>query len=182
MMDYSGFGEERVKHLEMIQAVIARLASNSFLVKGWSITVAGAFSGFALTTREEWLAAVGILSLIFFWAMDTHFLRSERLFRALYEQVRSTDEELRPFFMGATSRAFVSRTRSLNSRPSTNAGSWRHTATSPTLVFFYGGLMAASGLVAAIASSLPSEVTMAARAASCLLGRAGLSDAIGHIL
>ena len=32
-----------VKHLELIQAVITRLANNSFLMKGWALTVTGAF-------------------------------------------------------------------------------------------------------------------------------------------
>jgi hypothetical protein len=32
-----------LKHLEFVQAVITRLANNSFLMKGWALTVAGAF-------------------------------------------------------------------------------------------------------------------------------------------
>ncbi len=31
-----------VKHLEFVQAVIARQAANSFLLKGWSVTLATA--------------------------------------------------------------------------------------------------------------------------------------------
>jgi hypothetical protein len=31
---YDDFEQNRVKHMEMIQAVIARLAGNSFLIKG----------------------------------------------------------------------------------------------------------------------------------------------------
>jgi hypothetical protein len=46
--EYEGFDEHRLKHMEFIQAVVGRLASNSFFVKGWAITVAGAFIGFAL--------------------------------------------------------------------------------------------------------------------------------------
>lgn len=34
--------EDQRKYLEMIQAVIARLASNSFILKGWSVTLVGA--------------------------------------------------------------------------------------------------------------------------------------------
>jgi hypothetical protein len=30
------------KHLELIQAVISRMAGNSFLLKGWSVTLAAA--------------------------------------------------------------------------------------------------------------------------------------------
>jgi len=31
--------EAKLKHLEMIQDVIKRMASNSFLLKGWSLTL-----------------------------------------------------------------------------------------------------------------------------------------------
>jgi len=30
--------ENKIKHLEMLQNVIARMASNSFIIKGWSVT------------------------------------------------------------------------------------------------------------------------------------------------
>ena len=32
----------RIKHLELIQMVVARMGNNSFLIKGWSLTVTGA--------------------------------------------------------------------------------------------------------------------------------------------
>ena len=38
--------QENVKHLELIQAIITRLASNSFFIKGWALTVAAATFGF----------------------------------------------------------------------------------------------------------------------------------------
>ena len=31
--------ETKIRHLEMIQGVITRMSSNSFLLKGWAITV-----------------------------------------------------------------------------------------------------------------------------------------------
>ncbi|MEN9503463.1 MAG: hypothetical protein RI964_2748 [Pseudomonadota bacterium] len=38
---------DRLKHLEMLQQVITRMASNSFLIKGWSITLISALLAFA---------------------------------------------------------------------------------------------------------------------------------------
>jgi hypothetical protein len=35
------------KHLEMLQAAIARMASHSFVAKGWSVTLATAMLGLA---------------------------------------------------------------------------------------------------------------------------------------
>ena len=31
--------EIKIRHLEMIQAVITRMASNSFMLKGWAVTL-----------------------------------------------------------------------------------------------------------------------------------------------
>lgn len=46
---------DRIKHLEFIQAVITRMGTNSFLVKGWALTLAAAF--LALSMRPTELAA-----------------------------------------------------------------------------------------------------------------------------
>ena len=37
--------ENKLRHLEMIQNIISRMANNSFLLKGWTVTlVAGIFT------------------------------------------------------------------------------------------------------------------------------------------
>ncbi len=55
MSEEHSFTEPILKHLEFIQAVIARQANNSFLVKGWGLTVARAFylvfRGYAAESR-----------------------------------------------------------------------------------------------------------------------------------
>ncbi len=33
--------EQKIKHLEFIQAAINRMAGNSFLLKGWTVTLSG---------------------------------------------------------------------------------------------------------------------------------------------
>ena len=55
MADPDGADGAWLKHLEFIQAVITRLANDSFLMKGWALTVAGAFYGFAVKgTSGKW--------------------------------------------------------------------------------------------------------------------------------
>jgi hypothetical protein len=147
---YEDFDERRLKHLEFIQTVVARLGTNSFFVKGWTVTVAGAFIGFALNSRDFRLALGALVPTIAFWGLDAFFLRSERLFRALYDQVRNGDEHVEPFFMGATSRDFVKRVRDGQTAGSTGAASFWKTSVSRTLAWFYLSLVAASGIVAAI--------------------------------
>lgn len=75
------------KHLEMIQKIIGRFAQNSFLIKGWVITVALAGYGFYLTNRTKpiFLLLI-IIAAVIFWVLDSYYLKQERLFRKLYER------------------------------------------------------------------------------------------------
>src|SRR5689334_11923188 len=104
---YAGFSAERIKHMEMIQAVIARLGGNGFLVKGWAVTVASALLGLAVNKTDDGLAYVSLMPAAAFWALDAYLLRAERLFRALFDEVRLSDTGVKPFWMAATSSAFV---------------------------------------------------------------------------
>ena len=107
MTDDQRFDPDRIKHMEMIPAVVARLAGNSFLVKGWAITLTGVLAGFGLD-RDDWrLAAAAFVPILIFWALDAYYLRAERLFRELYNHVRKPDTTVEPFFLGATSKEFA---------------------------------------------------------------------------
>jgi hypothetical protein len=80
--------EEDIKHLEFVQAVIARQAGNSFLLKGWSITVAVALFAFAAKDTDPRFAILALFPALAFWALDAYYLRQERLYRELYDHVR----------------------------------------------------------------------------------------------
>lgn len=67
MADYKSFDPNQVKHMEMIQAVVARLAGNSSLTKGWAITLTGAFLGFAVNKDDSGLAVAAFVPIVFFW-------------------------------------------------------------------------------------------------------------------
>ena len=59
--------EAKLKHLEFIQATIARMATNSFLFKGWAITIAAALSAFAAVNTKAALLAIALVSTAMFW-------------------------------------------------------------------------------------------------------------------
>lgn len=79
------------------------MASNSFLIKGWSLTVASGLVGFAIKDGLPWIALAGTVPTICFWSLDSYYLRQERLFRKLYDAVRANFPEppqgLGPFTM-----------------------------------------------------------------------------------
>lgn len=83
------FDEAVAKHLDFIQGVVTRMANNSFLLKGWALTVAGAFYGFAAKGSSVRVAAIGLMPVLVFWGLDAYYLRQERLFRKLYDAVRA---------------------------------------------------------------------------------------------
>lgn len=80
--------EDQRKHLEFIQAVIARLTSSSTATKGWGLTVATAAFGFSATKAVPVVAGLGLVVVIFFGILDSYYLREERLFRYLYDDAR----------------------------------------------------------------------------------------------
>lgn len=97
--DDTGLEESAIKHLEFVQAVIGRLANNSFLMKGWALTVSAAFFGFSAKDVKPELALVGLVPVVFFWGLDAYFLSRERQFRRLYDAIRLKEPTVQPFSM-----------------------------------------------------------------------------------
>lgn len=98
--------EKKLAHLEMIQAVITRMAGNSFSLKGWAVTlVAGLF---ALSSKDanQFYYLVTYIPILVFWYLDAYYLCQERMYRNLYEKVRKLDEDEIDFSMNAAAKEF----------------------------------------------------------------------------
>jgi len=78
----------RIKYLELIQAVIARLAGHSFAIKSVAITVASGLIGFAAAEKNAKVLLVALIPVFAAWGLDAFYLQRERMFRALYEAAR----------------------------------------------------------------------------------------------
>ncbi|MFD8519555.1 hypothetical protein ACFV2D_05995 [Streptomyces capillispiralis] len=76
---------ERIKHLEFIQATIARLGNNVFLIRGWSVTATGVLLAVSVQVDQWRIATLALLIGLGFWALDGFYLRRERMFRRLYD-------------------------------------------------------------------------------------------------
>jgi hypothetical protein len=87
------------KHLDLVSSVIARMANNSFDTKRWAVTITSATLALAFQQKMPMLLIVACLPNIAFWLLDGFYLHKEREFRALYEVVRKTDEELIDYSM-----------------------------------------------------------------------------------
>ena len=95
-------GPDRIKHLEFLQSTIARQASHSFAVKGWSLTVATAIYAYTAGHLTWWLALVALLPVGAFAWLDAFYLRQERLFRELYHDASLPDSPVRVFDMSTS--------------------------------------------------------------------------------
>lgn len=93
--DYTG---PRVKYLELVQDVIARMSGNSATIKRSSLVVAAAAISVS-TALGKPLILLFTAALIFVFAfLDAHYLRIERCYRDLYDEIRNEAPTRRPDF------------------------------------------------------------------------------------
>src|SRR5690242_6368236 len=78
----------RIKHLEVVQSVINRLASNAFLIKGWFLTISLAEIGFYIEhVNLPFIFPIIIVTALVFWIFDAYYLAAERKFRCLFDRI-----------------------------------------------------------------------------------------------
>lgn len=90
------------KEIDLIQGVINRMANNSFLLKGWLISLIAvilALSKDSILSKDLiYLTTTLILPVMIFWYLDAFFLHKEKCYRKLYEWViqnrKTSDEHL----------------------------------------------------------------------------------------
>ena len=76
------------KEIDLIQACINRMAQNSFMVKGWAITLIAVVLALLPESFDvALLCSVGVIATLCFWYLDAFFLRTERLYRWKYDWV-----------------------------------------------------------------------------------------------
>lgn len=78
--------ENKLKHLEFIQNVITRMNSNSFVIKGWTITIVSAVLAIFATIQIDYILLIGVIPIVLFWFLDAYYLTQEKLFRCLYNK------------------------------------------------------------------------------------------------
>lgn len=94
--------ENKRSHLEMIQGIVNRLSQNSFLLKGWSVILVSALMTLAAKDSNLVFIFLAYFPALAFWFLDGYFLWQEKLFRALYDDVRNLNEENIDFSMSTS--------------------------------------------------------------------------------
>ncbi len=91
--------ERKLKHLDLIQGIINRMAHCSFLLKGWSVILLSGIFAIAAKENNPLFVYLAFLPSISFWVLDGYYLFQERLYRHLYSEVRQLQPDLIDFGM-----------------------------------------------------------------------------------
>jgi len=95
MPEQENLKEYMLKEISIIQDIIKRMANNSFMIKGWTITLVAVA---LLLKGSKHQVLIAFMPLLAFWFLDAYFLWQEKMYRRLYDWVISnrlkTDEYL----------------------------------------------------------------------------------------
>lgn len=119
--------ENKIRHLEMIQGIINRMAGNSFMLKGWAVTLVAGIFALASKDADKMYFLVAYIPILVFWGLDGFYLCQERLYRLLYDEVREKADTAIDFSMRASAGS--------------HSGEWKYSwlgsAFSKTELWFY---------------------------------------------
>lgn len=91
--------EMHIQHLQMLQGVISRMASNSASLKNYCMTISAAIIGLAAAIQKPEILYYTSPLIIIFGLLDGHYLRLERSFRDQFNSVRKTGATSKPDFL-----------------------------------------------------------------------------------
>ena len=98
--------ENKIKHLEFIHNTINRMSTNSFIIKGWCITIFAAVYTLSNKDTDQSYNLINYIIIPVFWFLNAYFLQLERKFRLLYNKVRLLDEASVDFSMNIKTTEF----------------------------------------------------------------------------
>lgn len=76
------------KEIDLIQNCINRMANNSFILKGWVVSILAVVLSLAINKFNSLFLLCSVLIPLFcFWWLDAFFLRKENMYRKMYEWV-----------------------------------------------------------------------------------------------
>lgn len=84
--------ENKLKHLEFIQAVIARMNENSCHIKTWCVTILAALGAMYNLKPSIFIIVMACAIVVIFWSLDAYYLSLERKFKRMYHDVATKKE------------------------------------------------------------------------------------------
>lgn len=76
------------EYLQMLQEPICRMSTISAIFKGFAATIVAGISVISYASTNPWILGLSFLPVLAFAVLDIYYLKLERKFRFLFEQVR----------------------------------------------------------------------------------------------
>lgn len=82
------------EYLQMLQEPICRMSTISAIFKGFAATIVAGISAISYSTTNVWILGLSFLPVLAFAVLDIYYLKLERKFRFLFEQVRLDQHDI----------------------------------------------------------------------------------------
>ncbi|OEF08649.1 hypothetical protein A138_09015 [Vibrio crassostreae 9ZC77] len=139
--------EDKRLHLELIQSVISRMATNSFSIKGWTVTlIAGLMALSAATASEKLFFFIAYVPAFAFWILDSYFLSLEKIYRKIYTYT-AHDLLTAQEYYSLDKKIYISRFRDENNYKYSGFKHIANCCFNKTIWPFYLGLIALVSLI-----------------------------------
>ena len=86
--------EDKRAYLQMLQEPICRMSTISAIFKGFAATIVEGISAISYASTNIWVLGLSFLPVLAFAVLDVYYLKLERKFRFLFEQVRMDKHEI----------------------------------------------------------------------------------------
>ena len=86
--------EGKVEYLQMIQEPIFRMSTISAIFKGFAATIVAGIATLTYADVNTWILLLSFIPVISFAVLDIYYLRLEKKYRYLYEQVRKETHDV----------------------------------------------------------------------------------------
>ena len=85
----------KYKHMDYIQSAISRMASNSFYLKGWNVTIIAAIVALSFKESDWRIYACALVINFVFWFFDAYYFNQDKI-------LKISDDNLVDFSMNAS--------------------------------------------------------------------------------
>jgi hypothetical protein len=86
-----------VEHLKLIESVVGRMAGNSFLLKGWTVTLVAGLGALTKADANRSFAWIAAGVVVLFALLDAFYLAIKRSYRELYGKVAADSTDVKPW-------------------------------------------------------------------------------------
>ena len=86
--------DKKITYLQMLQEPISRMSTASAIFKGFAATIVTGITAITFSEVHIIILALSFLPILSFAALDIYYLRIERKYRFIYEQVRRGNQKI----------------------------------------------------------------------------------------